>query len=417
MAITWAYDDPTYLAQTAAREAWQSGGNRGTTDPQAGFGDFSAPYTPTQQPQAGWGNEPSAPGPSPTNPYGTDDQIRGDPYGFAKQHFGTMAPTTQNLEMIYNALQARQVPVSWATNATGRSQDKFNIGNQMYDWITDVGGPNAAWSGAQAGGAPAAGGAAPGVGYPTQFSDPSTQLLEQYLTRQMAALDAQQAEQAKRNAEIQGRMPAIQASTDKLLAYLNQRAQQLQGPAYTGTEQEILRTQMLDPLERDRGASQKRALERIGARGLTPESGISQQLMNDVDAAYDKERAGAQGELAYKTVNEQRSRQQEAQSLLGLVPQIQRAGATGDLDLLTALNAAVNQPANQAIGYAAQNQRLPSMALQDALAAMGLSGGGAGPNAAFNQAMQLYGAQNQQANQGADYYNMLGMILPYLMGR
>lgn len=259
------------------------------------------------------------------------------------------------------------------------------------------------------------GGDQPGGGpdvssYMAQFSDPSTKLLEQYLTRQMATLSGQQAQQQQANATLKARMPDVQAATDRLIAYLNSRATQLQGAPYTGTEQEILRTQALEPIERDRTAANKRALEQIGARGLTPESGIALDLQNQVNSIFDRQRAGAQGELAYKTINEQRSRQQEAQQLLGLVPSVQRAAATGDLSFLEALDAAVNQPVQQAIGLAQTNQQLPSLALNDALRALG-----AGPDAdkIYQQSLGLYNTQTQQSQQ-SQY--ALGQMLAYLLG-
>ena len=256
-----------------------------------------------------------------------------------------------------------------------------------------------------------------------EFSDPSTQLLQQYLNMQMGSLEQQRTAQEQANAAFRAKMPEIQASTDKLIAYLNQRAGQLQQGPYTGTEQEILRTQALEPIERDRAAAQRRALERIGARGLTPESGISQALMGDVDRGFDQSRAYAQNELGYRTIQEQRQRQQEAQQLLGLVPQIQRGVATGDLSFLQALDAAANAPREQTINYAAMNQRLPGQAMAEALAAMGA---GPSPASVGGLASQLFGAQNQQQqfqyqqqqqrNQDqSGWWNMLGAALPYLM--
>lgn len=382
--------DPTYAAQTDARNVWMQQ-HGGEVAPMPGL-----PATPPG------GNAPAA---SSLNFSG------GDPYQWARSQFGTLAPTVQSLEQLYRALEAGKAPVRWATHGPGgsqRSDDKFYIGDTMYDWITDVGGPGASWSGTAVGGGPTS-------SYEAQFNDPSTKLLEQYLTQQMGALNAQQAAQEQANAGLRARMPDIQAATDRLVKYLNERATSLQGAPYTGTEQEILRTQMLEPIERDRTAANQRALQQIGGRGLTPESGISQELMNQVNSVFDRARAGAQGDLAYRTVNEQRSRQQEAQQLLAAVPQVQRAGATGDLSFLQALDAAVNQPAQQAIGLATANQRLPSMAMDDALRVMGL--GGSSPDAVFQQAMGLYGAENQQQNQGSDWWQMLGSALPYLLGQ
>ena len=249
--------------------------------------------------------------------------------------------------------------------------------------------------------------------YTSQFSDPSTQQFEGYLMQQMQALEAQRAQMAKQQGGFRDQQAAAQQSTDRLLKYLRERSGELQGPAYTGTEAEVLRTQMLDPIERDRTAANQRALQSIGARGLEPTSGIALQLQNEVNQGFDQRRASAQGDLAYRTINEQRSREQEAQALMGLIPQVQRASATGDLQFLQMLDQALNAPRQQGLQLSQMLYRLPAQAQNDALAAMGM---GPGADSIFQQAMQLYGAQQNASNQNLSYYNMLGQMLPYLLG-
>lgn len=380
--------DPTYAAQTEARNAW-SNRNQGTIAPLPVLQPPARPPTQPQAPPAGGGGNLAADYQRATAGLTANERDQG------------------SLNEVATRLRGMGYDVSLPqTDEQGRNQGLVINGklhrviDSSNNWTLVEG--SGAW------------GAEPSS-YAAQFNDQSTRLLEQYLTQQMSALSAQQAAQEQANAGLRGRMPEIQAATDRLVKYLNERATSLQGAPYTGTEQEILRTQMLEPIERDRTAANQRALQQIGGRGLTPESGISQELMNQVNSVFDRARAGAQGDLAYRTVNEQRSRQQEAQQLLGLVPQVQRAGATGDLALLQALDAAVNQPAQQAIGLATANQRLPSMAMDDALRVMGL--GGSSPDSVFQQAMGLYGAQNQQNQQGLDWWQMLGSALPYLLGQ
>ena len=84
-----------------------------------------------------------------------------------------------------------------------------------------------------------------------------------------------------------------------------------------------------------------------------------------------KLRAGAQGNLAYAQVAETRSRQQEAQQLLGLIPQLQRGAVTGDVDLLQLLDRATNAPRERGLPMVQTLQRLPSWALADANAILG----------------------------------------------
>ena len=204
-----------------------------------------------------------------------------------------------------------------------------------------------------------------------------------------------------------------------------------------GLEEQV-RTQALDPIENDRQAARQRALGRVSQRGMDPTSGIAQQLLNDTDAGFDRSRAVAQNDLAYRTINEKRSREQEAQSLLASIPDIQRAGMTGDLDFLQMLNAAVNQPAvsaaqtagqsaglgqtvrdeqqarrQEALAIATMLQQLPTSAMQQSLAAIGMA---PNPESMVNQALQLYGIGQQNRNQGLSWYETLGAALPYLSG-
>ena len=242
----------------------------------------------------------------------------------------------------------------------------------------------------------------------SQFSDPSTAALEQYLQRYLGELDQQRGAFGAQRPGFEARQREAQAATERLIAFMTQRAQQLQGPAYTGAEQEVFRTQALEPIERDRQASKQRALQNIGARGFDPSSGIAQELLGSVDRGADQFRAQAQNQLAYRQIAEQRSRQQEAQALLAAIPQTQRAATQGDLAFIQALDAAMNNYRNQGLGLATQNQQLPSLALRDALAAMGMA-----PNIGGAVSDQMQYA-NQQQGQNAQWWNTIGSLLPYL---
>ena len=189
---------------------------------------------------------------------------------------------------------------------------------------------------------------------------------------------------------------------------MQERAKTLQGPAYTGAEQEVLRTQALDPIERDRAASHKRSLERTASRGMLPTSGLAELDAQGIDRGADALRAGTQNQLAYRQINEQRSREQESQALLAAIPQAQRAAAQGDLAFLQALDASLNSYRDRGNALATQRQQMPSQALRDALAAMGMA-----PSAEsqFGQGLQLYGMQQQQQ---LPWWQALGSLLPLL---
>lgn len=323
------------------------------------------------------------------------------------------------------------------------------------NWIWQPGGDTGTGSTGEGG----TGGTTTGIGgvtnynYTSQFSDPSTQQFESYLQQRIAELtqpvndpsrealarlldqqtqmyQQQQAAQIEANRQLQERKAQAQTSLDKMLAYVNDRATKLQGPAYTGTEQEILRTQALDPIESDRQAALKRALDNIGARGFDPTSGIAQDLLRQVNASFDKERNANQNDLAYKQINEQRSREQEAQQLLQYIPQAQDAAARGDLEFLQMLNQAVNQLGAGAVTGAAQSAslgaqtraeeqqrrdellarsgqlyQLPLNAAQLGMAAIGQA---PSPTDLTQQSIQLAQLKQQQQGQNANFWLGLG---------
>jgi hypothetical protein len=247
-----------------------------------------------------------------------------------------------------------------------------------------------------------------GPGFQSQFSDPSSAQLETFLQRYLGELDQQRGQQAGANADLRARQAQAQEATQRLIAFMQQRAQQLQGPAYTGAEQEVFRTQALDPIERDRQASHRRSLERTSARGMAPTSGLAELDAQNIDQSFDRLRAGSQNQLAYRQINEQRSREQEAQALLAAIPQTQRAAAQGDLGFLQALDAALNGYRDRGAQVATQQQQMGSLALRDALAAMGMA-----PSAdnQFAQMMQMYQLQQQNS---LPWWQALGSLLPML---
>jgi hypothetical protein len=95
-------------------------------------------------------------------------------------------------------------------------------------------------------------------------------------------------------------------------AAANKRLGQLEADPYTGAEWEMYRTATLDPIERDRTAARDRALAEISARGFDPQSGIAQQMLREVDRAFDENRAREQGNLGRARVEQRMARQGEA---------------------------------------------------------------------------------------------------------
>lgn len=267
-----------------------------------------------------------------------------------------------------------------------------------------------------------------------QMLAPILQSQQQLLTSQRAQYDAQQKalEEAARSAEQ--RRGATAAEVDRLTKYLNARVGKLQGPAYTGTEAEVLRTQLLDPLERDRTAAQKRALEQISSRGYELDSGVAQELLAQVNRAFDEQRTSAQGGLAQRQIDEQRSREQEAQQLLQYLAALPDATARGDLEYVTYVQNLLNQPRQaslatgiaggtgvaqlmdlpnqpgmQGLGIAQLLAELPAKRLNEALAALGVAPSPSGTTSGLIQLLEQQRQQRaQQQQQAADYWSQIG---------
>lgn len=243
------------------------------------------------------------------------------------------------------------------------------------------------------------------------FNDPYTKQFEGILQQQMELYRAQQEEMRRAAEEARLRRAEAERRRQTLEAFIGERVGKLKGPAYTGAEGEVLRTQLLDPIERDRSAAQKAALERISARGMTPESGLAAELQRLVDQEFNQYRAQAQGGLATRQIEEQRSREQEAQQLLEYLAQLPEAAARGDLDFLSTVQGRIAQPGTQQIALGDILAELPSKRLRDALATLGVApspGMGTSP-----QAMQLLQLLSQQRaleqGQFANYFGNLGL--------
>ena len=334
-----------------------------------------------------------------------------------KTRGGRPADTQQALPSMKGLLEQHGFQVS-PPNAAGETT-KIYVPGQGWTRVIEGAGPSASWTWVPQG---AGGGSsmpwAGGIGnqgvpdilqnYQNQFDDPSTQQLEQLIQAQLAALEEQRGRQARVDPYFRGQIQGAQQKTADLLAFLQQRAARLQEDPYTGSEWEVLRTRALDPIEADRQAAQQRVRGRIGNAGYDPTSGIAQDLMNQVDAGYDRNRAAAQNDLAYRSIQESRSREQEAQALLAMLPEIQRAGVGGDLGLMQMLDAALNLPRQQALPLASLQQDLPNRAMQQALAAMGM---GPSPSDLFQQAMQMYQVGQQNQN---NWWGSLGQTMPWL---
>lgn len=364
---------------------------------------------------------------------------------------GGQPPTPQTLLSLEG--QLAQYGIKVLKNAQGVAGKIQLPDGQIVDVIEAAGLGGKAWQWMTGGGGPGGGGGSFRPGPGDQFDDPYTQYYEQMLkdrigqlqqpyddpmrqqwlalmAQQQQMLAAQQQYQLQENERLKQRRSLATGATDEFVSFMRDRADRLMQPAYTGAEQEIIRTQYLDPLARDRDATKKRALENVGSRGFDPTSGIAQELFQNVEATHDRLRAEAQGDIAYRQINEQRSREAEAQQLMGMIPMALEAAAQGDLEFLTLLNDAVNQlgmgqiglqgqaagaeaamrgeddaRANEALGWASQLYELPYTAAQQGMAALGQA---PNPASLTSQAIQLAQLRQNQSYQNQNMWLGLG---------
>jgi hypothetical protein len=360
---------------------------------------------------------PSAPPSSGTTSGGSGPQ-GGNFQSWFSSLTGGRTPNSQSLMELEPELQKYGIKVLRnATGIAGKIQlpdgsivdvgGKFSSGDQSrmrWQWMTGTGSGQPGGSGAPLPGM------IPGVGAPgSQFTDPLTKQYEALL-QQQTKLYQQQQQQMQMEAQ---RQQAVRAQTDeavkRLLGYVDERVTKLGQPAYTDSEANIFQTRALDPLERDRTAANQRALQNIGSRGFDPSSGIAQELLLQVNRGFDQDRSATQNELAYKQIEEQRSRDQEKQKLLQYAAEAPQAAARGDLSFVQLLNDAINQPGQNAMATSNLLQQLPVQRTQLAMQALGLGGQ---PQSGLNGVLSLL--QNSQQNrlvnqqQGSEFWRNIG---------
>lgn len=107
--------------------------------------------------------------------------------------------------------------------------------------------------------------------------------------------------------------PTQNPDMNPLLDYMRQYFAQLQQPVYTDAQRDLINTQTLDPMERQRQARKQQVTQQLAARGISPESGPAIQALQDVDREFDTMRTQAQGQF---TTNEiAQGKQNQAQAL------------------------------------------------------------------------------------------------------
>jgi hypothetical protein len=189
--------------------------------------------------------------------------------------------------------------------------------------------------------------------------------------------------------------PDLGGLTDYLRSYF----QKLQGPAYTPQQMDLLQTQSLDPLSRERDAYRQRILENASKRGLDPKSGIVQKMISDADNNFEQIRTKTQAGFASKAVDLDRINAQQAASVGQLLANIEQADFNSN-----------EQRAGQALDTA---RMVPDLARQRMLDAQGiLSQNSINPTSLLSLSQQGNQFDSQQTQ---NYILGLAQLLPYLM--
>lgn len=261
---------------------------------------------------------------------------------------------------------------------------------------TETGGSGWGWIvGGHGGGA----GAGAGVNMPgNQYSDPYTRMMEEYIRSRIGSLqqpvndpfrDQYMQAMQRRTQALQSAEPDYQ----RLLQHLEQRFADLQGPGYTGAENEVIRTQSLDPIENDRTAAKKRMAEQLAARNIGPDSGVFIDAMRQIDSAFDGMRGTTQNTLTVNDLNRRESRQQRADNIRSGIYDIGQARSREQLDTFSgidALSALMRQETDarsrEQISLSGALADLGPQRMQLAMQAAGMGGS---PQSMFQSLMQM----------------------------
>jgi hypothetical protein len=217
-----------------------------------------------------------------------------------------------------------------------------------------------------------------------QFDDPYTKQLEDLVRQNLTAIQQPQAN------------PAL----DQLTQFLNSRFTELsQSPGYSPEDLALIRTQMLEPIERDRAANRDRVLQRTASRGMLPSSGLHEQdLQEFVDRPAMEARTAAQRDLAINAIGQRRNDLNQA---LGL-------GKMAGIDIPGLQRSEDQSRRSEALNLSSLLYDLPNRAMQQANSVIA---GSPGPQDLFSQALQLQQSQQQQQAMNAQKWAQIGQLI------
>jgi len=336
------------------------------------------------QQYAAGGAQPTSP-PTPTTPLPPTQQN-------IMAYLGSLDPT-KGLSAYKDELWSR-----FGVRIEGEDKIVLPDGSK-YDIIIDYGLQSAKWNDhwdlyGGAGGSGASG--APGVsGVPFTtggvlggdiWSDPSLQLLEKLGRYRLDELF----------------QPVDDPYRDQFFKMLEERIKQLQGPAFTDTEESTLRTSATDQLQRDRQAAHDEIDRRLAALGHGKGSGTLVQAHLEVDRQFDQLVNAQQRGFDVYAINTLNQRRDQAVGLGGSAAQLSQGVRDEE-----------QGRRREALTIAAMFPELQSQQLMQANAI--LTGSPYSGPSIFSQMMQLAGLGNQQQqysqNANNAFWSGLGSVL------
>lgn len=117
---------------------------------------------------------------------------------------------------------------------------------------------------------------------------------------------------------------------DNLVAYLQKYMSELQGPAYTPGQSEVIQNQALDPMTQTRDAQKQQILEQAARRGLGPTSGPVLQMLQDVDKNYSQSRTQVQSGFAKHAIDVDKQQHGQAAQVGQMLQALQQGQLTGN---------------------------------------------------------------------------------------
>jgi len=190
-----------------------------------------------------------------------------------------------------------------------------------------------------------------------QFDDPGTAILEDLAKARLNELFSPVNDPARqqlsdllqtltdrygqplRNPEVDAQIAKIRERIGALddpflgLGDYESRVEELQGPVFSASDENLLRTQSLDRIARQQDEEEARALEVFGGLGRERSSGVNAEILNQLGQFFSGQRAEAEGEFARYAIDERQKRQDQAINLLDRIRSITDRRADQSLQL------------------------------------------------------------------------------------